>query len=215
MSVQPTKLKWVATGDLVPAEFQTLLPLDALLEAEEQWSPRRIGILRELMRRGVDERQWPQHSHWNWAKKALELRGLNIDGPLSPRRIMGMRCGAEWQGMILVTAVGHQTRLGRIGRPLLYADYVESAPWNLEIKEIAQAPRYRGVGWQLIEAAVRLSKEMEFGGRVGLHSLPQSESFYRWRCGMTDLGPDSQYSGLRYFEMTEEQARAFLREDRP
>jgi hypothetical protein len=45
-------------------------------------------------------------------------------------------------------------------------------------------------------------------GRLGL-SLPQADAFYR-KIGMTDLGQDSAYQNLRYFEMTAEQARAFL-----
>lgn len=52
---------------------------------------------------------------------------------------------------------------------------------------------------------------MGFGGRIGLHSLPQAETFYRdW---MTDFGRDPQHQGLRYFEMSESQPQAFLREN--
>ena len=52
---------------------------------------------------------------------------------------------------------------------------------------------------------------MEFHGRIGLHSLPQANDFYANTCGMTDLGADRDYNGgLRYFEMTPEQAQAFI-----
>ena len=54
-----------------------------------------------------------------------------------------------------------------------------------------------------------LSENMEFSGRIGLHSLPQANSFYANTCGMTDLGADPAYEGLCYFEMTSEQAHAF------
>ena len=50
--------------------------------------------------------------------------------------------------------------------------------------------------------------------RVGLHSLPQADGFYTNTCGMTDLGTDPEHEGLRYFEMTPEQARAFVRKGR-
>ena len=80
-------------------------------------------------------------------------------------------------------------------------------------KELFDPPRYRGVGTILIRAAIELSKIEEFKGRIGLHSLPQANHFYANTCGMTDLGietTDKNHEGLRYFEMTPEQAQAFI-----
>jgi hypothetical protein len=66
------------------------------------------------------------------------------------------------------------------------------------------------VGSVLLAAAIQLSIDEEFLGRLGLHSLPQADDWYR-KCRMTDLGPDpSEKQNLRYFEMTPEQAQAFL-----
>src|SRR5271156_6187957 len=93
------------------------------------------------------------------------------------------------------------------GKPLVYLDYLEVAPWNRP--DFGPVPRLRGVGSALITAAVALSDEEGFKGRLGLHSLPQADAFYR-KIGMTDLGPDPAYQNLRYFEMTVEQARTFL-----
>lgn len=42
-------------------------------------------------------------------------------------------------------------------------------------------PRLRGVGTALVTAAVALSEDEGFKGRIGLHSLPQAEDFYRRR----------------------------------
>ncbi|MDE2887257.1 MAG: hypothetical protein OXR72_03525 [Gemmatimonadota bacterium] len=86
--------------------------------------------------------------------------------------------------------------------------FVENAPWNRP--ELFTPPRYRGVGSILIRAAVALSDDLEFRGRIGLHSLPQATRFYAKTCGMTDLGTDLDYEGLHYFEMTPEQAQAFV-----
>ncbi len=47
-------------------------------------------------------------------------------------------------------------------------------------------------------------------GRIGLHSLPQANSFYAYVCGMTDLGQDATYENLRYFELEPERARNFI-----
>lgn len=96
-----------------------------------------------------------------------------------------------------------------MGKDLLYLKYLETAPWNLAVNDIGQIPKFSGVGRQLMEVGVRLSEALDFRGRIGLHALPQAEGFYR-HCGMTEVGQDAQYDHLRYFEMTEEQARAFL-----
>ena len=61
-----------------------------------------------------------------------------------------------------------------------------------------------------MRAAIELSKELGFKGRIGLHSLPQANGFYANICGMTDLGADAKYNDLRYFEMMSEQADAFI-----
>lgn len=94
------------------------------------------------------------------------------------------------------------------GKDLVYVEYVENAPWNRP--ELADPPLYRGIGSILIRAAIALSIEEEFKGRIGLHALPQSNGFYANTCGMTDLGIDASYHGLRYFEMTPEQAESFI-----
>ena len=51
---------------------------------------------------------------------------------------------------------------------------------------------------------------MGLEGRVGLHSLPQAEGFYKTRCKMTDFGKDSGYFDLTYFEYTGQQATEWL-----
>lgn len=98
---------------------------------------------------------------------------------------------------------------GDAGKPLVYLEYLEVAPWNWP--EFG-TPTFKGIGSALITAALERSLDEGFKGRMGLHSLPQADDFYR-RLGMTDLGPDANYQGLRYFEMTAEQARAFLEEE--
>jgi hypothetical protein len=65
------------------------------------------------------------------------------------------------------------------------------------------------VGKVLLQAAIAMSDEEGFKGRIGLHSLPQAETFYS-NIGMTNCGIDVSYENLRYFEMTPEQAAAFI-----
>ena len=95
----------------------------------------------------------------------------------------------------------------QLGKPIVYVDYVEVAPWNRTVG--GTVARYRGVGSALLVAAVALSFDEGFKGRIGLHSLPQSEGFYSHH-GMVNLGPDEHYQGLHYFEMTPELAQTLL-----
>jgi len=112
------------------------------------------------------------------------------------------------QGLLLLD-LNQTARLPeQSGKPLVYIQYVETAPWNSP--RYSNPIRYRGVGSTLIRAAVELSLDSEFRGRLGLHSLPEAESFYREKVGMTEMEPDVSQQGLRYFEATETQALAFV-----
>ena len=212
MSDHETTLLDVASNERVAAELRTRLALSDLLDAESEWTPWRFGMIKRLDAGGVPSKEWPEHWHWNWVHKLLAKGRLDIGGALSPYRLMGISQGDKWQGLVLTTSVGYQARASEGGKDLVYVKYLETAPWNLPVEALGQTPQFRGVGRQLVELVIRLSVAMEFRGRIGLHSLPQAEGFYR-RCGMSDLGIDSSDDGdaaLRYFEMTEQQATAFL-----
>ena len=121
-------------------------------------------------------------------------------------RILGIECGGQIQGLMLI-ALGEDCRIeSQKGKNLVYVDYLSAAPWNS--KATAATPKYKLVGKVLLQAAIEISEDEGFKGRIGLHSLPQSEPWYI-NCGMTDLGIDADYQKLRYFEMTPEQATAF------
>jgi hypothetical protein len=128
-------------------------------------------------------------------------------------RCFGIACHGEMQGLMIVS----QTRQAQVppdtGSPIIYVDYIESAPWN--IRSIAGEPRFEGVGIRLVEAAIRHSILEGCKGRIGLHATPQAEQFYSRTCGMTPLGPDSESNDLPYFEMTHPQASDFIGENIP
>jgi hypothetical protein len=119
--------------------------------------------------------------------------------------LVAVECQGQPQGLMAVLRSPRRSRLG--DGHVVYVDYVETAPWNL--KSSNASPRFSGVGTCLLAEAVRLSFESGFGGRVGLHSLPQAEAFYT-RCGMTQVGADPSYFDLVYFEYTAQQASDWL-----
>lgn len=186
------------------------LSLVDILDAESEWSPRRIALIRAMLERGLSPADFSESLHWNWASKVIRLARVGLGG-LSPARGFGIRAVGSWQGLLLADGLSKRARLSPGRMHLVYVEFVEAAPWNWDIENLQQG-LFGGIGVQLMEMAVRWSISEGFAGRVGLHSLSKAEGFYRRRCGMTDLGPDDDYEGLRYFEMTREQARRFLRE---
>jgi hypothetical protein len=176
--------------------------------AAAAWRPVIDARSRELIRRQIPPQEWPQHSHWEWERKAEYISGLLAF------QILGIECDGKMQGLMLVAVEGHACRIkAQRGKPLVYVHYLATAPWN--DPDFAAEPKYGGVGKIFLAAAIQLSSDNGFKGRVGLHSLPQADAFYSG-CGMTDLGPDSSpgMQNLRYFEMTPRQARKFCEKGR-
>lgn len=146
---------------------------------------------------------WPRSRYWDWRKEVAVLQGMLANPGFS------IVCDGLTQGMMIVDTVKHRGRIDdQRGQHLVCVEFVENAPWNQA--ELFDPPRCRGIGSILIRAAVALSRELEFHGRIGLHSLPPANGFYANTCGMTDLGVDPDHEDLRYFEMTPDQARAFI-----
>lgn len=182
------------SGDLVEALLRVRLPVEVVVATEATWKPYRQAARRI------------EHAHWDWA---LKTGRLSTPGS----RIMGVECAGVIEGMVLVLEQGYEARLPPDeGRPLVYVDFLEAAPWN--VRQISPTPRYRNVGPVLLQAAIDLSTSVGFDGRIGLHSLPQSGGFYQHRGGMYSSGPDPLYYDLVYFEFTAHRAQEFLEEDR-
>lgn len=194
----------VERGEPVPAELRDAITEQQIADWENKWRPELLKAIKHLEREGIERRHWPQSRHWDWREKVEALEGRSLANPG-----FSIVCDGATQGMMIVDTVKKRCRIdSQKGKHLVYVEFVENAPWNR--KQLYDPPRYRGVGSILISAAVTLSEELEFHGRIGLHSLPQANDFYANNCGMTDLGVDPDYQSLRYFEMTPEQARAFI-----
>jgi hypothetical protein len=192
------------TSNSVTAILHKELDELELIDVETVWAPERLRALRELRQKGVPASNLPQHVHWNWAVKAVQHSNLLAF------QSFGIEADGQMQGLMMVCLAGKTSRLDPDkGKPLVYVDFVETAPWNA--KEFTASPIYKGVGVRLIQAAAQSSIDEGFSGRVGLHSLPQSRPFYTIACEMQALGPDVGYHNLEYFELTAAKAAEFLK----
>lgn len=163
---------------------------------ERDWVP-----AMEAFRTGGTTGRKPEDSHWDWRRKAQAVRGM------LGFHSFALVCGEQLQGLMMTNDVGSARLREQFGKPLIYVDFVATAPWNRH--RLQDPPRFRGVGQVFILAAIETSREAGFRGRVGLHSLPEAEPFYEGKCGFARLGPDFSHQNLTYFEMTEKQADAF------
>lgn len=176
-----------------------------LTAIEREWAPHRLRIKQELLRLGIDRRNWPQSLHWDWTKKGPDLKLLASTGFV-------VELDGATQGVMLTKTAPYVSLLEK-GKPLVYVDYLESAPWNWNIPELGQLSEFRGVGSALFYTAVAQSDEEGYHGRVGLHALPQAESFYAGTvCRMTRIGPDPNKQNLPYYELARDEAARHLSE---
>lgn len=204
VTITPVYLFNVELGEPIEAGLWDAITEQQLADWEAEWNTELLLALRRLNRAGVARKHWPQNRHWDWRKKTECLQRMLANPCFS------IVCDGMTQGMMIVDTPSKRCRIeSQKGKNLVYVEYIENAPWNRK-ELLFDPPRYRGIGSVLIWAAIKLSKEEGFKGRIGLHSLPQAHNFYANTCSMTDLGTDLNYQGLHYFEMTEEQAVAFI-----
>lgn len=199
----PILLLCQKTGNLVNAELIETISEKNLADWEAEWVPELQQLLKSLNASGVDRQLWPQSRHWNWRDKAIA-----INKQLS-NQSYSIVCNGITQAMMILDLTRRAQIPTQKNNHLVYIDFLEAAPWNR--LELTRKPSgYSGCGSVLIRTAIELSLSEGFKGRIGLHSLPQSNEFYGNRIGMSDLGKDPSYQNLRYFEMTQQQAKLFL-----
>jgi hypothetical protein len=197
-----------ATKDLVEAELFDEVTVEHFLEAQKEWRPVVIEAAKQMVQAGVPRESIPRHWHWDWSRKEADLRVLAFS-------FFGISVKGKLQGLMKLETVG---RFGRIasqkGKPLIYVDYLETAPWNIKLlmQALGRSPEFGDIGTRLIEAGVRKSLEEGFKGRLALHSLSASERFYLDVCGMTAVVRDPAKQSLLWCEFTPEQAEEFLNE---
>lgn len=198
---RPAKLIDCRTQQVVEAVLKIGLSAEQILDVESAWGPVRLAALVRLRNERFSGVPLPDHWHWIWARKVPKLA---LKGYLG----VGISRQDTMQGLMLVARAGYESRLPmRSGDGLIYIDYLESAPWN--VQAIVGNPQYKASGMALLRAAIEISYADGFEGRVGLHSLPQACPFYE-RAGFVSLGVDANYEGLPYYELTNDVAALFL-----
>lgn len=205
MSSEAIKIERRADEHLVDAELLVgLRPRDLVL-IEAEWAPFRSQVLRKLIADSVPDDKRPESLWWSWIKKAPQLTLLAASG-------FGLVCDGKWQGAMLTKTEPYRAKLGADkGKPLVYVDFLEVAPWNWTVAAIGQKGQYRRVGSMLLWRAVRQSWDEGFHGRIGLHALPQAVGFYSSEpFEMTPIGRDPDKENLLYLELTREHARKIL-----
>jgi len=201
--VTPVWLTNRSTKEVVDAELWHGIVDKNLADWEAEWIPDLQRRLKLLNQQKVERRFWPQSRHWDWRDKLREIE----------RRLANLSFALVADGMTQAMMTIDLTKRARLtdheGQHLVYIDFLEAAPWNRN--DLAEEPaKFSGSGSILINAAIQQSILEGFKGRIGLHSLPQSNNFYANACGMTDLGQDTNYENLRYFELDPDSARSFI-----
>jgi hypothetical protein len=145
------------------------------------------AIWREQLRTSADEDQY-----WDWEQK----QRIYLAGGAGIYEGYAIECEQLTQGMMLLQVRGYRSQV-EPNRRLVYVHSLATAPWN---RLSNPAPnRFRAVGGALLRFARFRSEELDYGGLVGLHSLPTAEAFYR-KMGMIDGGVDAEKENLIYFE---------------
>jgi len=190
------------TGQFEPAVVYQDIDEKNFEDFEQHWKPlinaRLASISYSTEISAANIQDW----HWDWRAKARSRTGQLASESFA------IEAGGSTQGLMLVNSAAFARLQEQDGLDVVYVDYLAAAPWNR--KGFTPTPLYKGVGRILLVTAISLSEDLGFHGRIALHSLPQSQSWYRDECGMTDMGADPGVDPpgvLHYFEMTVAQAK--------
>ena len=113
-----------------------------------------------------------EDKYWNWHFKQ------RISETRDNHEAYAVECEGVTQGLIAIETQQHRSVLAP-GEPLVYVARLSSAPWNR--RQIQEPPQFRRVGTLLLRFSRIRSLALGYKGRVGLHALPNAESFYEHR----------------------------------
>lgn len=157
--------------------------------------PRHIADFQSLWQTQL--RQFFQEDqYWDWAlKERLTIRDVNYEG-------YAIEYEGRTQGLMMLETQWHASQFYPNQR-LVYVAALSVAPWNRYF--IQNPPQFKAVGSALLGFSRLRSVELGYGGRVGLHALPEATGFYE-RKNMMRIDPDpddcinADEEPLTYFE---------------
>lgn len=189
-------------GEFVDAMLHERIDIAYAQKVDQSWQDRYDAITAYAAANG---KSLPilEHVHWEWQKK------VSLSVHLLSCPTMAVECEGEAQGLMLLQTDGFFARNAEEkDKPLVYVTFLSSAPWNLPA--LVTKPKYKGVGTILLSTAIQTSMDLDFKGRIGLHSLPQSESYYECH-NFECFGQDVDKQNLKYYEFSAKQAAEFLK----
>jgi len=198
MSVHAVPIINARDGEVVDAELDDDLSIEALLDIEAEWAADRETLREAIRKAGIPKAEWPGGLHWDWGEKSWRL---SLSARRAKYRIFGLSVAGTWQGVMLTLKDTYVAHLAPdAGKPLVYLDFIEVAPGNRTVREVGWRRKYGNIGVTLFAAAVAQSCALGCDGRLGLHALEQAETFYLGR-EMAAV-PRQEKEGMKYFELT-------------
>jgi GNAT superfamily N-acetyltransferase len=160
---------------LLGAEISSRVTREDFIHTDAKWA----NFKRSHARQSAS---LPDHHDWNWGRKSIDAD--------HEHGFLALKFEGEIEGYLMFSSDPVPSRhYDNPGAPVLYVDYLETAPWN-QRDYAGESARFWGVGVSLMSAAIEMSKELGCEGRLGLHSLESAKKFYMAQ-GFTNLGFDA------------------------
>jgi hypothetical protein len=135
-----------ATGQAIEAVLFDKILDQHVQDFENLWRSWLQGAVREN-----PDLPSQQSSHWDWRQK------MQVFGGLLGFPSFAIECGGETQGLMIVNNLEFCRLEAQKGKPLVYIEYLETAPWNWT--KLTSQPRYKRVGSAFVDIAIQLSMQ--------------------------------------------------------
>ncbi|HAS90144.1 MAG TPA: GNAT family N-acetyltransferase [Desulfovibrio sp.] len=145
----PISLLHIPTDKPVDAELLCTIGKEQIADWEKFWIPAKKEGLKASQESQL-HKSIPGSRHWNWDKKANHANSFLACSGYS------IVCEGRTEGLMVITKSIHSARLeSQKGKPLIYVDYIETAPWN--IKGFMPPGKYSGIGSIFLNTAIQVS----------------------------------------------------------
>jgi len=128
---------------------------------------------------------------WDWA---AAVRAASTEG----HTCLAISRPDKLDGLVSLSVTDSELSRLEPGRPIVYIDWIDSAPHN---RKRFGRQEVKNVTRLLLGVAIDISRQLGFGGRIGLHSGPLVETYYRDHLGMAPGEREEHEDGKwLYFE---------------